>query len=132
MRRHSDHVFKYIIKPAMDEMGIDAYRSDHSHGIGKISDQMFQSILNEDLCIAVLTFTNPNVYYELAIAQSAARPVIIRDENPRRGVDLTEFAERQNLRMPAMGTAKGDLSAEGMWLSVSYQMCGTKPRAVSG
>jgi len=38
---------------------------------------MFESILNDDLCIAVLSFQNPNVYYELAVAQSAARPVII-------------------------------------------------------
>src|SRR5437773_12545423 len=38
---------------------------------------MFNSILEDDLCIAVLTFFNPNVFYELAIAQCAARPVII-------------------------------------------------------
>jgi hypothetical protein len=30
-----------------------------------------------DLLIAVLTFQNPNVYYELAIAHAAARPLII-------------------------------------------------------
>ena len=41
---------------------------------------MFRSILHDDLCIAVLTYHNPNVYYELAIAQSAARPVVILAE----------------------------------------------------
>src|SRR5262249_55308105 len=45
--------------------------------IGRITDQMFNSIHEEDLCIAVLTYFNPNVFYELAIAQCAARPVII-------------------------------------------------------
>lgn len=77
IRAHSDDVFEFIIQPAMKALGIEAYRSDHSHALGKISDQMFQSILNDDLCIAVLTYQNPNVYYELAVAQSAARPVVI-------------------------------------------------------
>jgi hypothetical protein len=77
IRAHSDDVFEFIIQPAMKELDIHAYRSDHSHTLGKISDQMFESILNDDLCIAVLTYQNPNVYYELAVAQSAARPVVI-------------------------------------------------------
>jgi hypothetical protein len=77
VREHADAVLDFIIKPAMQELGYDAYRSDHSHVVGKISDQMFDSILKDDLCVALLTFQNPNVYYELAVAQSAARPVII-------------------------------------------------------
>jgi hypothetical protein len=38
---------------------------------------MFQAIHNADLCIADLTNYNPNVFYELAVAQSANRPDII-------------------------------------------------------
>jgi len=38
---------------------------------------MFRSIVSEDLCIAVLTGHNPNVFYELAVAQCARKPVII-------------------------------------------------------
>lgn len=76
-REHADDVFEFIIKPAMDELGIEAYRADHSQQIGRITDQMITSILQDDLCVAVLTFHNPNVFYEFAIAQSAARPVII-------------------------------------------------------
>lgn len=77
VREHADDVFEFIIKPAMDELGIYVYRSDHSHELGRITEQMFSSILNDDLCISVLTFFNPNVFYELAVAQCAARPVII-------------------------------------------------------
>ena len=77
IREHADDVFEFIIKPAMEELGIHAYRSDHSQEIGRITEQMFKSILEEDLCIAILTFSNPNVFYELAVAQCAARPVII-------------------------------------------------------
>jgi len=77
IREHSDDVLEFIIQPAMEELGIKAYRSDHGNKLGNISEQMFDSILNDDLCIAVLTYQNPNVYYELAVAQSAARPVVI-------------------------------------------------------
>lgn len=77
IREHADDVFKFIIKPAMDECGIEAIRSDHLTEPGTISSQMFREIFHDDLCIAVLTGRNPNVYYELAVAQAAGRPVII-------------------------------------------------------
>jgi hypothetical protein len=85
VRKHADDVFDVYIKPALDKCGIEALRSDHLNEPGKISEQMFRRILEDDLCIAVLTGHNPNVFYELAIAQSAARPVIILIE---KGQDL--------------------------------------------
>jgi hypothetical protein len=80
VRDHADDVFEYIIKPAMAEVGIDVYRADHDQKVGRITEHMFDSILTDDLCIAVLSFQNPNVFYELAVAQCAARPVIILNE----------------------------------------------------
>jgi len=77
IREHADDVFDYIIAPAMKECGIEPFRSDHLREPGRISEQMFSAILKDDLCIALLTGFNPNVFYELAIAQAAARPVII-------------------------------------------------------
>jgi hypothetical protein len=79
-REHADDVFDYIIKPAMEQCGIEVYRSDHMSETGKITDQMFRGILSEDLCIAVLTFNKPNVFYELAVAHSFKRPTIIMIE----------------------------------------------------
>lgn len=77
IRKNADDVFDYIIKPAMEECNIKAFRSDHLDKPGRISEQMLQAIHNADLCIADLTNYNPNVFYELAVAQSANRPVII-------------------------------------------------------
>jgi hypothetical protein len=85
LRKHADDVFKYIIKPATDECGLNAVRSDHLDKPGRISEQMLDHLAESDLCIAVLTGYNPNVFYELALAQSARRPVIILIE---RGRDL--------------------------------------------
>ena len=77
IREHADAVFDYVIKKAMDTLGISAERSDHMTEPGLISEQMLRAILNYDFCVAVLTFHNPNVFYELAIAQAANRPLII-------------------------------------------------------
>ena len=77
IREHADDVFDFIIKPATERAGYVSHRGDHNAAPGKITDQMFHSILNDELIIAVLTYQNPNVYFELAVAQSAARPVVL-------------------------------------------------------
>jgi hypothetical protein len=77
IREHADDVYDYIIKPAMTACGIEAVRSDQLREPGRISDHMFRELLTDDLCIALLTDHNPNVFYELAVAQAAARPLII-------------------------------------------------------
>ncbi len=76
-REHADDVFEFIIEPALAQAGVKAYRADHEAKSGRITHQMVSSILDEDFCIAVLTGHNPNVFYELAIAQCAARPAIL-------------------------------------------------------
>lgn len=83
VRRHADEVFEHIVRPAMERCGLVPYRSDHLSAPGRISGQMFERILGDDLCIAVLTGYNPNVFYELAIAHFARRPVIIMLEKGR-------------------------------------------------
>jgi hypothetical protein len=79
VREHADDVFNYIIKPAL-EGEYHVHRGDHEKSPGKITEQMFSNILNDDLLVAVLTFKNPNVYYELAVAQSAGRPIILLNQ----------------------------------------------------
>lgn len=77
VRAHADEVFNHVITPALAEYDIEPIRSDRMAEPGKISDQMYRAIFEFELCIAVLTYANPNVYYELAVAQSASRPVLI-------------------------------------------------------
>jgi hypothetical protein len=77
VRKHADTVFKYIVKPAMEACGVVAVRSDQIATPGLISTEMYKHILNDDVCAVVLTGMNPNVFYELAIAHAAARPVVL-------------------------------------------------------
>lgn len=83
VRKHMDDVFFCIIKPACDRRRFEAVRGDHKARPGRITNHIVRSILEDPLIICVLTGANPNVYYELAIAESAGRPIIVlkqRDE----------------------------------------------------
>lgn len=61
----------------MEAKEIECHRSDHLHEPGKISEQMFREIQESDVCVALLAEQNPNVFYELALAQAWNRPVIV-------------------------------------------------------
>jgi hypothetical protein len=76
VRRHADDVFDFIIKPAVEEGGLFALRSDQLHEPGKVTEQMFREIVTGDCCVALLTGHNPNVFYELAVAQTVGTPVV--------------------------------------------------------
>jgi hypothetical protein len=77
VRAHADDVLEFIIKPALAKCDVVAVRSDQMAESGTITEQMFREIVNADVCVVLLTYSNPNVFYELAVAQSAARPVVI-------------------------------------------------------
>lgn len=77
VREHADDVFDFIIKPAVERTGHTAKRADHEARPGPITEQMYDSILGDNLLIALLTFHNPNVFYEVAIAEAAARPLVL-------------------------------------------------------
>jgi O-acetyl-ADP-ribose deacetylase (regulator of RNase III) len=61
----------------MTELDLEPIRSDQLNEPGRISEQMFREILQDELCIAILTERNPNVLYEIAVAQCASRPLIL-------------------------------------------------------
>jgi hypothetical protein len=77
VRAHADDVLEFIIKPALGRCDVVAVRADQIAESGTITDEMFREIVNADVCVVLLTGFNPNVFYELAIAQSAACPVIL-------------------------------------------------------
>jgi O-acetyl-ADP-ribose deacetylase (regulator of RNase III) len=96
-RKHADIVFHGIIRPAVEELksegvDIEPFRSDQLREPGKISEQMFREIFHDDLCIAILTGFNPNVFYELAVAQCAYRPVVaLLQQGERPPFDVTDL-----------------------------------------
>ena len=80
-RSQMDVVFHCIIKPALEER-YKVVRADHVARPGRITEQFIEDILTNDLIVCILTGNNPNVFYELGIAESAARPIIVlKDKN---------------------------------------------------
>jgi len=80
VRNHADDVYRFIISPALEKFGITPERSDEISETGRITEQMFERIFHADVCVVVLTGLNPNVFYELAVAQCAARPTVLLAE----------------------------------------------------
>jgi DNA-binding transcriptional ArsR family regulator len=76
VRKNSDDVLKYIIKPIASNCGYKAIRADEVSKPGVITSQIIQHIIQDDLVIADLTDENPNVFYELAIRHFIKKPFI--------------------------------------------------------
>lgn len=95
LRVHADWVFNEIIKKACARAGagreaINVLRSDHVSLPGAITDQVIGAIVKDRVIFAVLAGDRPNVYYELALALAAGRPVVVlRSEGP--GGETTHF-----------------------------------------
>ena len=95
VRRHVERVRKELIDPALRRANdlihadLEAVRSDMEHKARDIWQSVLHSILEDRLIIAVITFERPNVLYELGIAKSAARDVIIlKDRRMDRHFDI--------------------------------------------
>jgi len=123
-REFSDKLLKYIVSPVLEKCGYDTpVRADHITQPGVITTQVFQRLWNDDLVIADLTGSNPNVFYELAVRHVRRKPFIHLiecgakipfDIAPNRtlefGFDIEE-AERAKTGLELMVQASGADSA---------------------
>lgn len=75
-RRRADEIYEGIIVPAVKDTGLKPYRADLDLSPGAITPKMLSELLNARVVIADLTGRNPNVFYELGITHSFARPLI--------------------------------------------------------
>ena len=75
-RKRADEIYTYIIAPAVSDAGLDPYRADLDFSPGAITSKMLSELLSARVVIADLTGRNPNVFYELGITHSFARPLI--------------------------------------------------------
>jgi tetratricopeptide (TPR) repeat protein len=68
-----DCVYKEVIRPAIEDAGLEPIRADEETTGGIIHKAMFERLMLCDFAVADLTTTNPNVLYELGI-RHGARP----------------------------------------------------------
>ena len=75
-RKRADEIYNFVIVPALQDAGLEPYRADLDMSPGAITTRMLSELLNARIVIADLTGRNPNVFYELGIIHSFARPLI--------------------------------------------------------
>lgn len=76
VRRRSDQILHYIIRPVVSDYGYEALRADEIAATGLITSQVIEEVIHAPLVIADLTDHNPNVFYELALRHAFRKPVI--------------------------------------------------------
>jgi hypothetical protein len=76
IRRRSDVVRDFLLKPALKPFGYELIRADELPEPGIITRQIIQHLREDALVVADLTGNNPNVWYELAIRHAVAKPFV--------------------------------------------------------
>jgi hypothetical protein len=87
-------------------------RADRDPRPGLIDAQMINDLLNADLVIADLSFSNPNAFYEIGIRHMAQKPIIhmqLNDQKPPFDLSLYRAIKFSRLRFRDIEEAKTDL-----------------------
>ena len=72
----SKDVWEQVIKPSVQEIGMTPVRADDLYG-QNIMEDVWQSILKSAIIICDTTGRNPNVFYELGIAHTLGKKVLL-------------------------------------------------------
>lgn len=77
VRKHSDKVMMYLLKPVCKELDYELIRCDLIDDNTKISEDVFRHLDNDELVIADITGNNPNVFFEIGYRYAKNLPVIL-------------------------------------------------------
>lgn len=72
-----DSYYREVIQPELLRHGHEVFRANDSYTPGVILQDIFQEILDADVVLADITRENPNVFYELGIAHSYGKQVVM-------------------------------------------------------
>lgn len=82
---HDNYFEDYkVIRETCKQSGFNAYRGDENYIKGDIFPEMLKLIVKANLIIANINGRNPNVLYELGIAQALDKPVILISREPEK------------------------------------------------
>jgi hypothetical protein len=76
IRKHADMMLKHLIEPVMSQVGMKAIRADKIDRSGLITQQIFEHLAFAKICVADLSFGNPNAFYELGVRHMCLSPVV--------------------------------------------------------
>jgi|SRR6185312_5191861 len=93
IRKHADMMLKHLIEPVATakEFGFEVVRADRIERGGLITRQILEYLVRSRLCIADLSFGNPNAFYELGVRHVCKRATIqIIRKNDRIPFDVSQ------------------------------------------
>ncbi|MBL4636317.1 MAG: hypothetical protein JKY56_20825 [Kofleriaceae bacterium] len=76
VRKHADMMLKHVLEPAAEAMKLKVVRADKIAKTGLINKQIFEQLARARLCVADLSFSNPNAFYELGVRHMCKMPTI--------------------------------------------------------
>jgi hypothetical protein len=107
----------HLVTPAAAEHGLSVVRADKIAKSGLITQQVFEYLTKAKVCVADLSFGNPNAFYELGVRHVCKLPavqLIRRDEkipfDVSQGRTITIDTTDVYTVMDKMASAKRELS----------------------
>jgi hypothetical protein len=76
IRKHADLMLNFLLLPVMKDFGLTVVRADKIERSGLINQQIFDYLVRSKLCVADLSFGNPNAFYELGVRHVCKLPTI--------------------------------------------------------
>jgi len=73
----SDEVFTNLFKPGIEDANFVASRGDSIVRVGDLSTNIWRSITQAGVIVAEVSVPNPNVYYELGLADALGKPIFL-------------------------------------------------------
>lgn len=73
----SKAVFSKMFKPGIEDAGFAASRGDSIVRVGDLSTNVWRSITRAGLIVAEMSVSNPNVCYEIGLADALGKPVFL-------------------------------------------------------
>ena len=73
----SDDVFSNMLKPGIEDAGFLVSRGDSIVRVGDLSTNVWRSITRAGVIVAEVSVPNPNVYYEIGLADALGKPIFL-------------------------------------------------------
>jgi hypothetical protein len=69
-------VLRHLVRKVLIPRGYSVVRADEIDEEGLITNQIIDHLLQDDLVVADLTGSNPNVFYEVAVRHASNKPIV--------------------------------------------------------
>lgn len=77
----SDDVFAKMFRPGIEDAGFKVSRGDSIVRVGDLSTNVWRRITQAGVIVADVSVPNPNVYYEIGLADALGKPVFLFKQN---------------------------------------------------